>query len=420
MSLAAQGQFAEAEQGLRAIEKAHPNEFEVRYRLGLILLRQGKTAEAAARFETATKIDPASALAWLGLAQSRLKQGQRDAAHDAAKRAAELGSAQPPVWRALALFYADAGDFARAAGFEERWGATPAADPDSPLRLCRLRVRTSDGKRAVEACRRAITARDSAELQDLLGQAYRLAGDPAAAAGAFQRAIQLDPADARAYLNLVALFLDHRTPLPAIAVLDSAIARFPKDTEFRRLLGLAQYQTGDFDKAISAFLSAIDLDPNADAGYASLETLLPEASARLPEIIERLRGFRKRRPNSPVGHFLLARALAVGQTPQAGDIEQLLRQAVQVDPTFWPAHFELAQLLQPDAAIQALERVIKLNPEYAPAHYNLAQLYAQKGDRVRSIDHRKKHHALLDRERARAEQARAIAPTLRFKIEPPR
>jgi tetratricopeptide (TPR) repeat protein len=418
MNLAAQGRFAEAEQVLRAIEPTYPDQFEVRYRLGLILLRQGNAREAAIRFEAAAQKSPAAPLAWLGLAQARLRLDERDTALQAAERAARLANAAPPIWRALAMFYTDANEFARAAEFEERLGRTPGADPESGLRHCRLRVRAADDKRAVPVCLQAIAGRDSPDLQQLLGDAYRLARDAPKAVEAYQRAIQLGPNEPISYLKLANLFLDHRTPLPAIAVLDSALPRFTKHSEFPRLLGLAYYQIGDFDKAIQQFLTVLDIEPDADAGYASLETLLPLAGNRLPEIIQRLRGFRERRPGSPVGHYLLARALVRGV-----ETETLLRQAIRVDPTFWPAHFELAQLQQSqdryDDSIQSLIQVVKLNPGYAPAHYGLAQLYAQKGDRLRAVEHRKKHHGLLDRERTRIERARAESPTLLFTMEPP-
>lgn len=418
MSLAAQGRFAEAEQLLRGIETTYPDQFQVRYRLGLILLRQGNAREAAMRFEAATKQSPNSALAWLGLAQARLRLDQRDAALQAAEQAARLGKTEPPVWRGLTMVYASAHEFGRAADFEERWSRSPNADPDSPLRHCRFRISAGDKVRVLEVCRQAATTRDSSsQMQQLLGDAYRVVGDALHAVEAYQRAIALDPADASGYLKLVALFLDHRTPLPAITILENATARFPKHAELRRSLGLAFYQTGDFDKALQQFLAVVDIDPDSEAGYASFETLLPMAGPRLPEIVARLRGFRERRPKSPVGHFLLARALAAGEGTPSAEIEALLRQAVQADSEFWPAHYELAQLEQTDAAIRSLTHVVKLNPEHAQAHYTLAQLYARKGDRVRSVEHRKKHHALLDRERARAERARAESPALSFSIE---
>jgi len=276
MNLAAQGRFAEAEQVLRAIEPTYPDQFEVRYRLGLILLRQGNAREAAIRFEAAAQKSPAAPLAWLGLAQARLRLGERDTALQAAERAARLANAAPPIWRALAMFYTDANEFARAAEFEERLGRTPGADPESGLRHCRLRVRAADDKRAVPVCLQAIAGRDSPDLQQLLGDAYRLARDAPKAVEAYQRAIQLDPNEPISYLKLVNLFLDHRTPLPAIAVLDSALPRFTKDSEFRRLLGLAYYQTGDFDKAIQQFLTVLDIEPDADALRIAHTNIFPD------------------------------------------------------------------------------------------------------------------------------------------------
>jgi tetratricopeptide (TPR) repeat protein len=423
MTFAAQGRFAEAERALRAIEVMHPDQFEVRYRLGLVLLRLGKPEEAAQRFEAAVSKSPDSAPAWLALAHARLRLGRREAALEAAGRSAKLAVKEPMLWRALAMTYSDAGDFTQAAEFEERWSRAPGADAESRLRLCRLRVRGGDAKRAVPACLEAEAGRESTELKHLLGDAYRLAGDPARAVEAYQRAIQLDPKDAAGYFKLAALFLDHRTPLAAIAVLDNAVPRFENNAELRRQLGLAYYHTGDFDAAIKHFLAVLDLEPDADAGYTSLETLLPMAGARLPEIIQRLRSFRQRRPDSPVGHFLLARALATNGQARGDEVEALLREAARVNAEFWPAQFELSQIEEGrgnlDAAIQLLLAVVKLNPDYAPAHYSLAQLCSQKGDRPCAVKHRREHHAILDRARAQAERAREQSPTLTFTIEPP-
>src|SRR5262249_37372313 len=159
------------------------------------------------------------------------------------ERAGRLATSEPPLWRALTIFYTDANEFARAAEFEERWGRTPGADRESGLRHCRLRVRAGDSKRAPSVCLQAIATGESLELQQLLGDAYQLAGDPPKAVEAYQRAIRLDPSEAGSYLKLVTLFLDHRTPLPAIAVLGNVLPQFPKHAELRRLLGLAYYQT---------------------------------------------------------------------------------------------------------------------------------------------------------------------------------
>jgi predicted Zn-dependent protease len=396
MEMAGRGNFAGAEQALLMLEKSHPQDFEIRYRLGLILLRQNKNKEAAERLESAAQLAPSSAVAWMALAQARLKLTHRDGALDAAGRAAGLVSTEPQLQRALAMFYAEA---------------------------CRASLQASDAKTSAAACAAALARSETAELHRALAQAHRLAKNPAQAVAEYQTAIRMAPDQPAPYFDLAALLLDHRTPQPAVAVLESAVARFPKDIEFRRLLGLAYYQTGLTDKAIDAFFSMADLDPDAEIAYASLETLLEAAGPKLSQVKARLEVFRSRQPNNPVGHFLLAKAKAVEHAP-AAERESLLRQTVSVEPRFWPAYYELGEVLEstgrPEEAARALDKAVALNPEYAPAHYSLARLYSALGDRASAVEHRKKHHELLSRHRQASERARAESPTLQYRIDAPR
>jgi tetratricopeptide (TPR) repeat protein len=420
MQLAGRGNFQEAEQALRNLEKAYPQEFEVRYRLGLILIREGKMAEAAERLEAAVQLAPGSALGWLALAQARLKVGRREPALEAAEKAAGFASSDPRLWRALALFYDEAGDFERAAEFEERWARAAPQDAESGLRVCRSLVRAGNSKRALDVCSQALARRETPELYRLIARAHRLARDPAKAVDAYQNAIRLAPGEPEAYFDLAALFLDHRTPKPAVAVLETAISKFPKEAEFRRLLGLAYYQTGAIGSAIDQFFAVADLDPDSDLGYSSLETLLADAGPRLAEIVARLLRFRERRPASPTGHYLLAKALAIERRP-AEEVQALLLDAIRTEPRFWPAYYEMGQLLEaqdkPAEAVRALEQAVKLNPEYAPAHYSLARLYGRLEDRARSVEHRKIHHDLLSRQKKATEMDRANAPALSYRME---
>jgi tetratricopeptide (TPR) repeat protein len=396
MELAAQGDFAAAEASLRAVAKTHPNIFDVRYRLALVLLRQGKAEQAASELDAAVKIQPSSALAWASLAQTRLKLKQRSSALEAAGRAAQFAAKDPPAWRALAIFYAEAGEFPRAAEFEERWAQANPADVESKRRA---------GHYYVQA-----------------GRAFRASKEPAKAVSALQSAFRVNPDQRDAYLELATLFLDHRTPKPAVAILESAVARFPREPEFHRLLGLAYYQTGEVRRAIQAFFAAVDLDPDAEVGYASFETLLPDAGPQMSGIVDRLRAFRMRTPSSPVGHFLLARALTITEAPLR-EVETLLRAAIEADAAFWPAHFELGQVLEKQGkqqdALSALSTAEKLKPDYAPVHFSLARLYASAGDRPKALQHRKKHHELQASEREAAARARAAAPALPYRIELP-
>ncbi len=387
MDLASKGRFAEAEQALRGLEKSQPADLEVRYRLGLILLRNGKVKEAASRFEGLVKANPDVATVWLAVAQTRLKLGDGTGAAKAIGRAEKLAPEDPPVWRAAAMIYEGTGDVARAIEYQERWLRVAPNDLPSQLRLARL---------------------------------YEASKDSAKAVRIYQEAMERAPEQWPAYAGLVELLLAHRTPAPALTLLEAAAGQFAKNPEYWRLLGLAQYQMGDIGKALDAFLRISTIAPDEEMGYASLETLLADAGPRRAEIAKRLRVFRTRKPSSPIGHYLLARCLLL-DGDRSPAVAALLRQALQADAGFWPAAFELGQLLEEQGktaeALPMLLRVIKANPEYAAAHYSLSRIYAKQGNRALAVEHRKKHGELVDKEREAAERARTENPVLDYRVE---
>jgi len=386
LRLAAAGRFAEAEKILLALEKAEPQNSEVRYRLGLVLLRQQKLQDARARLESAAKLSPQSPLVWLALAQVRLRQGDSSGASRAAEQARLVAKREPTVARALLLYDVEA---------------------------IRHHLESGKAEAAVELAKQAITRENAAVLHNLLGKAYTLQKNPVGAVQELQEAIRLDPDQPQYYADLAGLFLDHRTPDPAEMVLKAAVQRFPKNAGLKRLEGVAYLGQGKMPQAIDAFLQAIDLEPDAEAGYASLETLIPVAGDRLPEITQRLTAFAERRPETPVGHYLLALASPNGAAEH-------LRRAVAAAPDFWPAQFELHKILKEDGklggAVAALEKVIALKPDHAAAHFSLAQVYALLGDREGARREREIHHKLLAAQRADEEKRREQAPKLSYRL----
>jgi tetratricopeptide (TPR) repeat protein len=422
MRLASSGDLGRAENLLIELKKAHPADAEIRYRLGLVLLRQRKFAPAEAELETSAKLKPDSALAWLGLAQARLQSGRRQQALDAAARAEAHAGAEPSVRRALSMLYAQAEEFSKAAAQEALWWRAMPDDRESPLRAVEFYIRAGQADPALAIAQEALKRGDNAALRNWSGKAYRLKKNPSQAVEQFQLAISLDPSKPAYYMDLASLFLDHRTPEPAAAVLETAAARFPRNAELRRMLGLARYAMGDSQKALDAFLEAIDLAPDSEAMYGSLETLLPEAGSRLDAILVRLRSFSQKKPSSPVSYYLLAQALL--QKPGSEEeSEALLRKAAAADPSFWPAYFELHKPLlgrdQLAEAAEALEKVCALNPAHAPSHYSLSQIYARLGDRERSRKHREIHHKLITAQREAAEARRAESPRLPYTLRKP-
>ena len=165
LRLAAAGRAAEAEQILLAMEKANPGDPEIQYRLGLVLLRNGKLAQARRRLESAAKLAP-EPLVWLALAQARLRLDDLAGALAAAGRARAGTSPHPELSQALVLFDAE---------------------------VIRYHLRKGQAQPALDLTKSALATSDLTVFHNLLGKAHELNKDPVTAAWELQQAVRLDP-----------------------------------------------------------------------------------------------------------------------------------------------------------------------------------------------------------------------------------
>ena len=332
-------------------------------------------------------------------------------------RGTALAEEKPSVERAMALV--SAGNLEAAAAMLQDLETQNPNDPDPAYRLGLVLLK--EGKLDDSSHHLKLAAKLGPNrplilaalglVHHSLAQAADARNDAPTAAKEFQEAIRLDPSRPLYYIDLAQLLLDHETAEPAEVVLRNALQRFPGNPIILRLLGLADYAQGNTQQALDSFLKLTDAAPDSESAYGSLEVLLPDAGARLPEIITRLQGFSSRQTTSPIGPYLLA--LVVPE-----QTETLLRQAVQRAPDFWPAYFELHKVLKAqnkwEESEAALVKTIQLNPESAAAHYALAECYNRKGDRVHAAQERELHHRLMAMQREAEERHRAQAPRLNY------
>ncbi|MGQ0763144.1 MAG: TPR end-of-group domain-containing protein [Acidobacteriota bacterium] len=172
------------------------------------------------------------------------------------------------------------------------------------------------------------------------------------AAEYFQRAIELDPNFALAYVGLA-----------------DAYNYFPLDREQKAPLARA------------ALEKALALDETLAEAHATLANLSLFYDWDWPEAERRLRRAIQLEPNYPTSHHWYAYYLAAVGRPEEALVE--IRRAQELDPLSLIINTDLGQLLhfarRDDEAIEQLRRTIEMDPGFVMAHQRLAEVYERLG-----------------------------------------
>lgn len=292
--------------------------------------------------EQAGHLDPKNAFVWSSLAEVYWRLKEPKLSSNAAERAESLGRDNPVIWHALAMYYSEAGQLARAAKLEQRYAGSPRADPAARSRAAEL---------------------------------YLQAGDP-------QTAWQTDKTDPQIAFDWAQILLRRGDFTPAAGVLETALAPHPKDAQLTLALGAARYGQRRFDEAIDAFLRVVQIDPQIEQPYVFLGRLLDQAGPHLSEITQDYETWLARNPENAKAPLLLAKAL-LAHSNKDERAESLLRRAIALNPKDWEAHYELGVLLENKhdypAASAELVRATELNSNEPMPHYHLARVYDRLG-----------------------------------------
>jgi tetratricopeptide (TPR) repeat protein len=172
-----------------AVEQA-----EIKAFLGHALAQAGRPALDL--FEQARRLDPDSALPLYFYGVYLRRQGALKAAETLLMQALALDPENAAIYVELAQTKIEQGDFAAA---EEQYAAAiDVAEAEQQIEMLRVRFYAGRGYRVEEAgipaAEELVEADDTnAEAHDLLGWMYYLAGQPAQAEKALQRALELEP-----------------------------------------------------------------------------------------------------------------------------------------------------------------------------------------------------------------------------------
>jgi tetratricopeptide (TPR) repeat protein len=190
-----------------------------------------------------------------------------------------------------------------------------------------------------------------------------------------ERTARLDPSENNLF-ELGSYLLQHSGFAPGLTVFDYAVGRYPKSARLRVGLGVALYSLRRYDEAVERLCQAVDLDPGDTKALDFLGKMHDLSPQYADKVTERLAHFVELYPNNAAANYYYA--LTLGNRG-----ESYLQKAVQLDPAFTDAHYQLGLLSEAAGksgkAIAQYEIAIRQRPGFSQAHYHLARLYQKSG-----------------------------------------
>lgn len=224
------------------------------------------------------------------------------------------------------------------------------------------------------------------------------------------KAYRLAPKDWRLHQLFALNYISFNMLDAAKLSLLQAIALNPKNAELHYQLGRLYYTQNRFEDSIESMKSALSILPDYPEVYDSLgltyEALRDDKQAAVSYAkaidLNRKRGIRDEWPFIDYGAFLIAR-----ESPQ--ESLTLLSQALNINPTSAKANYHMGRALRAlERKIEAekyLEKAIELDPSFSSAYYQLAILVRDRGDRDRFKSLISEFTALVEKEKKSAPES---------------
>ena len=329
------------------------------------LLRLGDFGQSASEARRALEADPQSLRARMILAEALLGSGAATEAESVLRAATEDSAALHAM---LARVLVARGRLADAQAEIER---ARALEPDSvqwTVDLIWILVKRGAGNAALERAETGMLEHPAApDFAFLKGQILLRLGDEAAAARAFERAIEVDPDFLSGYVNLAQIEARAGRFDGAREFLRRALARRADDADTLRALGDVELRGGRADDAIAAYEKALLADPGSPVSKSALARALADAGRDLDRALDLARAARESDASNADFAEALGRVLH-RKGIYAAAVDQF-RNAVELLPHPIAAYryrLGLALLANGDraGAVRELEQALAIDPSF--------------------------------------------------------
>jgi len=298
-------------------------QFETAFHDGLVALNHNNLAAAQAQLESASKLEPRDPRVWLALAQTYRKLSKVDLAA-AAVRNAEAFAADAPLFKALAIYYSEAGDSAKAAEMLRSAIGRNAYDEGSYFDLAQLYLKQQDfanALTALDAGRRIFDK--SAQLELAAGVAYYGLRRFPEAIAAFLRTVAIDSSVEQPYLFLGRMLDQAEANLPRIHEVFAAFAQRAPDSYLSNFL-YGKLLSLEGSKEAGRYLrKSIQVNGQFWESHFELGALL-DRRGEYVEAAQEIRRSTELNPEDAAAHYRLARLYdRLGKPAEAAAERQL-------------------------------------------------------------------------------------------------
>ncbi|HEX3661443.1 MAG TPA: tetratricopeptide repeat protein [Acidobacteriaceae bacterium] len=250
-------------------------------------------------------------------------------------------------------------------------------------------------RKAKADCNQAIALGNAgADGHMCLGLVDAGTGNYQEAAGEYQKAIELDPTNARAVVGLASSYARLNRLADAENVYKQAVAANPNSSYVREQLGIFYLQQADYGRAAQMFQQAVQLAPESYNNYSNLGgTYL--YMGKYPEAIRALEDSVRLHPT---GGAYANLGTAYYQARRFADAARDYQEAVQNDsgdPDLWgdlaDAYQRSGQKSKAQDAFRRqltlVNRQLQVNPRDAERQSDAAGIYAALGDKSDALGH---------------------------------
>lgn len=258
---------------------------------------------------------------------------------------------------------------------------------DAAFNLAMCDIETKRFPEAVETLRRIVEqGHSTAEVNNLLAEAYEGNQQTQEAINALREAVRLTPGDENSFVNLIALCIKYEAFDLGLEIVQTGLQYHPQSDRLIFQRGAIHAMRSQFDLAQKDFELAGQIAPDKNLSYVALGVSYMQ-TGNLAKAINFLRQRIQEKPDDSALQYFLGEALIrSGATPGAPDFAEAktaLEKSVELNSKFATAQIELGKIYLKedlvDQALQHLELAHTLDPKEKATYSALAIAYRRKG-----------------------------------------